>query len=372
VINQTLTLLVDAYRELNAKKLFWIVLFLSTFIAASFSILGISARGLTIFAWEFEFPGVSTDTMSPGTFYKLLFSQLGFKMWLTWAASILALVSTASIIPDFVRGGAIEVALSKPIGRVRLFLTKYCTGLLFVALQVALFSLAAFLVIGIRGRVWEPAVFLSIPLVVLFFSYLYCFCALIGLLTRSSMTAMLLTVVFWFVLFIVGSAERMFLLFDISTHRSFSAVEARLETRRVQLEALEARENPTPQDLARLERIRGQVESDEAEHERLRVAADRWRMVHSISFGLKTVLPKTGETMDLFERWLVDWGELEPLRQQSLQASNGDEGFGSPEDTYELERVLRSRSPLWVLGTSLAFEGAVVALACGYFARRDF
>src|SRR5439155_22018452 len=121
--------------------------------------------------------------VSASDLYKILFSEFGIKWWLSFIATILALISTASIFPDFITGGSIDLYLSKPIGRLRLFLTKYATGLLFVALQVLVFSLASFVVIGVRGKSWEPGIFLAVPLVVSFFSYIYCVCVLIGIVT---------------------------------------------------------------------------------------------------------------------------------------------------------------------------------------------
>ena len=71
----------------------------------------------------------------------------------------------ASIFPDFVDRGSIDLMLSKPIGRTRLFFTKFLTGLLFAGLQVTVFTLASFLVIGLRGGDWEPWIFIAVPLV---------------------------------------------------------------------------------------------------------------------------------------------------------------------------------------------------------------
>src|SRR5437762_3152279 len=82
---------------------------------------------------------------------------------------------------------------------------------MFVALQIAVFSLACFLVIGIRGNSWEPRIFLSIPLVVLVFSFLFCVCTLLGLLTRSVVASILLTILFWLMVFGVDVAEKMIL-----------------------------------------------------------------------------------------------------------------------------------------------------------------
>ena len=64
-----------------------------------------------------------------------------------------------------------------------------------------------FFVIGIRGGAWEPWIFISIPLVLLFFSYLFCFCALMGLFTRSTIASLLLTMLFWFFIFGINSGE---------------------------------------------------------------------------------------------------------------------------------------------------------------------
>src|SRR5580692_11650279 len=98
------------------------------------------------------------------------------------------------MFPDLLTGGSIDLYLSKPISRLRLFLTKYFTGLLFVGFQVGAFSAASFLVLAIRGQVWIWGVFLAIPIVLVFYSYLYCVCVLIGVLTRSTLTAILLTI----------------------------------------------------------------------------------------------------------------------------------------------------------------------------------
>src|SRR5947208_6942404 len=163
MITQTLALLLDAYRELNAKKMFWIVLILSGIVVIAFAGTGINERGVTMFGMEFK--SVANTTLIPrAMWYKYLFSNLGIGFWLTFCAMILALISTASIFPEFIAGGSVDLYLSRPISRLRLFLTKYITGLLFVALQVAVFAILCFLVIGIRGRAWEPRIFLAVPI----------------------------------------------------------------------------------------------------------------------------------------------------------------------------------------------------------------
>ncbi len=183
-MSQTLALIWDAYRDLNSRRMFWIVLILSTLVAGSFAAIGLTSTGFKIFYWELHSPILNSKEMAPGDFYKSIFLNYGIGFWLTWLATVLALISTASLFPDFLAGGAVDLYLSKPISRLRLFLTKYLCGLLFVALQIGCFCAASFAVIGLRGRAWEPGIFLAVPIVLLFFSYLFCFCVLIGVWTH--------------------------------------------------------------------------------------------------------------------------------------------------------------------------------------------
>ena len=204
-MTQTLAIFYEAYCSLNAKKMFWIVLAISVLVVGGIACVGIDEHGTTILWWNVG--GQSTHDVSHATFYKQAFSMAGIEFWLAWPAVILALISTASIFPDLVSGGSISLVLSKPIGRLRLFLTQYTAGLLFVALQVTLFSFASFLVIGVRGGAWLPGIFLAIPLVVCLFSYLFSVCTLIGLATRSTVAGILLTLLFWLLLYGLSGAD---------------------------------------------------------------------------------------------------------------------------------------------------------------------
>ena len=54
---QTLALIVDAYRELHSKRLFWITLILSAAFIGGFALIGYNDEGLTLAGHQFEFPG---------------------------------------------------------------------------------------------------------------------------------------------------------------------------------------------------------------------------------------------------------------------------------------------------------------------------
>ena len=197
-MTKTFALLLDSYRELNAKRLFWVTLFLSGLVVAVFFVVGIDKGAFTFFGWRSQLQYQWVSLITPALFYKILFVYFGIGFWLGWIGCILALVSTAGIFPDLIASGSIDLYLSKPIARLRLFVTKFVGGLLFVTLQVGVFAVASFLLLGLRGKTWEPSIFLAVPLVVLMFSYLFAICILLGVMTRSTIAALLLTLLIWF------------------------------------------------------------------------------------------------------------------------------------------------------------------------------
>jgi ABC-type transport system involved in multi-copper enzyme maturation permease subunit len=390
ILTQTWTLLVDAYRELNTKKLFWITMGLSGLVVVAFALIGNNAEGLTIAGYTIEIPFLSTAVIPTETLYKLTFTNLGISIWLSWIATVLALVSTSSMFPDFIAGGSIETTLSKPISRGRLFLTKYFTGLLFVGLQVAVFTGASFLVIGIRGGAWEPSLFLAIPVVLAFFSYLFGVCVLLGVVTRSTIASLLLTLLFWFFLFCLNTTDVLIQQLSITNQVRLESIPARIEraeTRaraqyeanwrkanapegatKEEVDALEAPE-PTAEDLTNTSESLGRLRDELASVKKNR---PRWNLASDISFGVKTVFPKTQETVALLERWMVDFADLPQPPEQEAQDFGPMAGVNQAEVSKRLQAEMRSRSVWWVMGTSFIFEGVVLLLAMRIFKRRDF
>lgn len=393
-MTQTLAIFMDAYRGLKARKMFWIVLIISGLVVAAFACLGITPKGLKFIVWELQF-GPTTRVLAPGVFYKSLFVGLGIKFWLAWLATILALISTAGLFPAFIARGSIDLVVARPISRWRLFLTQYAAGLLFVTLQIGVFCLASFLVIGIRGGAWEPGIFLAIPLVVCFFSYLFSICALLGLLTRSTVASLLLTLLAWFLLFSLHTSEVGLLAFKLQAEKELARVRRQIDGLDARSPASQAatKDAPTPdagQDPSAGERKRLQDKYDA----KASLIGTLGR-VHRVLYGAKTVLPKTSETIGLLERVLIrtadlpgqkspssadrppdDWEQAEgdspaptaaTAATRTGRSDNAAQGPGP-----ELANTLRSRSVGWILGTSLAFEAVMLALGSWVFSRRDF
>lgn len=389
ILMQTKALFIDAYRELNAKKLFWITMALNLVAVVIFASLGITAQGVTFWHWQFDSMLFNTGLVSQELFYKLQFTSWGAGFWLSWVTTILALVSTAGIIPDLISGGTIEPVLSKPIGRLRLFLTKYLTGLLFVALQIFVFSLGCFIVLGIRGGAWEFGLFLALPIVLAFFSFLFSFCALVGLLTRSTIASLLLTMLFWSMIFVVNLGDSIMLQqregWKVRLEDRREAVdpqmrfaEARLEQWREEERAIPGEgDEPLPDNASDVfEAVNPTLRQSRERVTQAEEAVVTWSSWASRVYALKTVLPKTQETIALLERHLISDEELRKLMGMNNGSGDFDNedvpAMADPRAAQEVAEALRKRTVFWILGTSFVFEGLLLSLCAWIFARRDF
>ena len=257
--------------------------------------------------------------------------------------------------------------LSRPIPRWRLYIYKFTAGLLFTSLQMAVFCVASFLVIGLRGGAWEPGLFLAIPLVTLLYSYLFAMSALLGTVTRSAIAALLLTILFWGFLFTVNSAETIVNGFRIGSVKECQAVEALIQKRK--------KENADV-DVSDLQT---ELERDQSTLANLQL----W---HRVLFALKTALPKTDETTSLLQRWTLEASNMqeegddeaeEVAATAQKQRRRGGPGFGNSRAKTSvvvaaIEADQRSRGVGWILGTSVAFEIVTLGVGCWLFARRDF
>jgi len=64
IATQTWAVLVDAYRELNAKKLFWITMGLSLLVVLAFAAVGINEKGMSILWWTMEIEAFNSTIMA--------------------------------------------------------------------------------------------------------------------------------------------------------------------------------------------------------------------------------------------------------------------------------------------------------------------
>jgi len=372
-------LLIDAYRQLSAAKLFWLTLGLSVLVVVLFGSIGFNDKGMSIF---FGLTQIENDMFTSGSvwsrgLYIGIYSNFLVTVWLAWIATVLALISTCTIFPDFVRGGSIEMSLSKPVSRLQLFFMKYIVSLLFVLLQVTVFCVGIFFCVGLRLGEWNWNLFAAVPIVLVFYSYLFSVNVFVGVLTRSSITALLLTVIFWMGLWSSQTAETVLNQFVTQQEVKIDSFEEGIIDYEVELLALEEK---SPDDF-RIEEKRKRINSMKEDVREARESFDQIEAWHRPTKWVLTVLPKTGQTIGLLDRWMSDnsgfdiaaimRGEMDVFENME-EIDVTTRGARERETMRRLLEDYRGRSLWYVVGTSLLFEGFILAIAAWIFVRRDY
>ncbi len=123
----------------------------------------------------------------------------------------LSIIMTASFLPTMLGKGTIDLLLAKPISRTALLLDKFLGGLLFMILNTAFIMVGIWLALGFQTGLWTHALLLCVPIYTFQFAIFYSVSALIAVLTRSAIVAILGTVVLWVLLFALGWTHWVFI-----------------------------------------------------------------------------------------------------------------------------------------------------------------
>lgn len=310
-------LIVDSFRESLDRKIFWVMVVISVMIAAAMSCIGFEPGKITLLFGVWEFDTDLFTTMLSGTAVirtdRIATLAVHYIMDLTigWGGVALAIIATAGFFPAFIERGSIDVVLSKPMTRWQVFLGKYLGSMVFVFVQACIFVLLTFVVIGIRWGCWIPGYLLTIPLMLLLFSYLYCVSVWVAVYFRSTVAAVLLTFGAWFAF---SGVQTTAALFD---------------------------SYPSWQDN--------------------RTAYVAFRTG-------KWIVPKTHDITYLAAKWSGAGTSDELIPDPDFS----DEDEEAINRAAELEREYMEVNPLLTIGSSLLFEAFVIMLAMWRFSRTDY
>ncbi len=151
-----------------------------------------TAAPKVFFVWEWGAVFWSSPRNMVYRIEKNLFGDFGML-----AGLLISVIVTAGFIPNILRKGALDLYISKPVGRVQLLLMKYVGGLVYVVILSAFTVSGVWLAVGVKSGVWAPGFLLMIPILTFYFALLYAFSTLIAVLTRNQLVAILLTCVGW-------------------------------------------------------------------------------------------------------------------------------------------------------------------------------
>ncbi len=332
-------ILLDSYRMMNARKLFWVCIAMSLMVGLGYASVEFDETGYSIGFGMIHFENEFLTKGSPMAqwFYVMIFNEFFVKLWLGGGAILLAIVATASIFPELTKEGAIEVTLSKPVGRWTIFLAKFFGGCLFTFLQSLLFVTIVFIAVGLRVEVWNVTLFWAVPLVTFVFSMLFCVSALIGVMFRSEIFAIIGTLMLWCLSWSAQSFE--LIAYDLEVVKPNAGYKLNMQT--AQLEKLPKGTKPKEPKLLPIAQV------------------------------LEKPLPKTRAGAELLKRFIVfpDSGSgLESIDFESLRG-----GRSQSSVLQSMNKELNQRhSTAYVIWGSLAFITVILAIAGFLFVRKDY
>ncbi len=159
---------------------------------------------LAYFRWELGLPlPVEPEQLFPAINQVLVFS---LSTLLGVAGVFVAVLVTASMIPQAFEAGSVDLLLSKPIFRSGLFLAKFVGGCAFIAINAAYLIGGLWLILGLRFGLWNERLLWAIPLYLFLFAIYYAVSALAGIIWRNAIVSVVMAIVFWFICWTLGTA----------------------------------------------------------------------------------------------------------------------------------------------------------------------
>jgi len=117
------------------------------------------------------------------------------KVFLT-VGLLLAVLVTASLIPQMLEEGSLYLLLSKPVSRVFLLLTKYIGSGLLIFIISAMFLTGIWFILGVRFQIWMNEILWCIPLYVAIYLIYFSLTVATGLVFRNAIISIIVTILF--------------------------------------------------------------------------------------------------------------------------------------------------------------------------------
>ncbi|MCK6446525.1 MAG: ABC transporter permease [Planctomycetes bacterium] len=203
--NVTRALFRDAFAQVVDNRVFRILFVILCVLVLPTFLIGARPEHLTVlFVWDYEYDRVfgffgqmAGNVEHPDRALIQATQKLLTDVFAGSFGILFGIAATAFFVPRMLEKGAADVVFSKPVSRFALLLTRYFAGLVFAAVLATVMiggmHLGFLLVSG-----WsDPGFLWSIPILIYVFAVVHAVSCLVGVFTRSSVAAMLVTLVFY-------------------------------------------------------------------------------------------------------------------------------------------------------------------------------
>ena len=110
---------------------------------------------------------------------------------------VLSIAATAFFVPRMIEKGSADVLFHKPVHRGLLYLSRYAAGLLFICTITVLAVVGIYAGQRLVSGFNDPGILWAALTLTYLFGLLHCVSMLIGVLTRSTVAAILVTLIFY-------------------------------------------------------------------------------------------------------------------------------------------------------------------------------
>lgn len=134
--------------------------------------------------------------------------ESGFAALLYAVGTFLAIFATAHLVPRLQEKGTIDLYLSRPVGRVKLLLTRYASGLSLAGANVVYLIGAIWIIVVWKTRIFHPRFLLAAAVILFGIAALLAFAFLVGVVTSSTGVSIMSTYgLFFFSAILAGHAQ---------------------------------------------------------------------------------------------------------------------------------------------------------------------
>jgi ABC-2 type transport system permease protein len=199
----------EVFREASAR---WTLLayfalsslFILTFaLAVNLDIVDGALAGARLFGKTVDLGGEKVDIDR-----LVLGFETGFSGFLYMLGTFLALFATAHLVPRLQEKGTIDLYLSRPVGRTKLLLSRYCGGLLLAAANLLYLFGAIWLIVVWKTGVAHPRFFLGGVVILFGIAAMLAFAFLIGVVTSSTAVSLMVTYAIFFFAALLSAREK--------------------------------------------------------------------------------------------------------------------------------------------------------------------
>ncbi len=196
----------DVMREAAARWTLIAYFFLSSIFilifafAVNLDIVQGTLSGAKLFGKEVEMHGSSISIEQ-----LVLGFESGFSGFLYFLCTFLAIFATAHLVPRMQEKGTIDLYLSRPVGRVKLLLSRYVAGLILAGSNILYLIGAMWLIVIWKTHVVHPRFLMAGVIIFFMVATLLAFAFLVGVVTSSTAVSIMTSYgLFFFGLMLAG------------------------------------------------------------------------------------------------------------------------------------------------------------------------